>query len=241
MTTPTTTDRIMYDAVDVAAIPQDAGMVAGYVDGGYVTWGELARRFPHARKVSITTTGASVADVIDVESGDATPATSVDWVVRMRALKRRPILYTSSGNLGAVEAQFHARKVAPPFYWIADWTGEPHLYSGSVGTQYASPTVPPPSGPIAYDVSLVSPNWPDPVQKVRPPVNVPLPNWPTIYRLVALVGAALGIIVALGNQLHLPVSVRSTLLAASGGIAWIEHHKMTGPVPPRPPKDQTGG
>jgi hypothetical protein len=72
-------------------------------------------------------------------------------------------------------------------------------------------------------------------------VNVPLPNWPTIYRLLALVSATLGIVVALGNQLHLPVTVRSTLLAACGGIAWIEHHKSTGAVGPRPPQPPANG
>ena len=36
-------DLLMYDAVDVAAIPAHAQMVAGYVDGGYRTWHELVQ------------------------------------------------------------------------------------------------------------------------------------------------------------------------------------------------------
>jgi hypothetical protein len=231
MTTP---DR-MYDAVNVEAIPADARMVAGYVDGGYVTWPALVRRFPHARKVSITTTGDAVADVCDVESGDASPQKSVVWVKAMRRLGRRPIVYTSAANVRAVDQAFEAEREQVPFVWIADWTGEVHEYFGAVATQYASPSVPPPGMQIGYDISTVSPNWPDPIQKKRGPMNIKLPSWATFYRVLALAGSALGIVVGLGNQLHLPASLRAVLLAASAGIVWIEHHKVTSGFSQKPP------
>ena len=120
-------DLLMYDAVDVAAIPAHAQMVAGYVDGGYRTWHELVHRFPRARKVSITVTGDAVADVIDVERGDAGPQKAVAWVRAMRAQHRRPIVYTSSGNLDALFAAFTTEGEAHPFVWVADWTGVPPL------------------------------------------------------------------------------------------------------------------
>lgn len=229
------TDLVMYDAVNVDAIPNNATMVAGYLDGGYVTWPELVRRFPHARHVSITVTGDVVADVIDVESGDASPQKAVAWARMMRSHRRCPIVYTSSSNLGNVAEAFRAEREADPFYWVADWTGVPHLYPGSVATQYASPSVPPAGRTILYDLSLVSPNWPDAAPtKGTGQVNLKL-NWSSLYRVLALVGSVLGVIIGLGNQLHLPVSVRSVLVAASAGILWIEHHKVTAGTPPKPP------
>ncbi len=230
----------MYDAVTVANIPAEATMVAGYVDGGYRNWPELVARFPHARKVSITTTGDAHADVVDVEQGDCSPQKAVAWARMMRYVGRRPVVYTSRANLGDVQAAFDQEREPHPFWWIADWTGEPHLYGGSVATQYASPQVPPPGAPIGYDLSTVSPNWPDAAQKASKPVKLTLPSWSTLYRYVAIVGAALAYIVSIGNQLHLPTTVRAALIAAASGIAWIEHHKVTAATPPKSPPPSNG-
>lgn len=230
-------DRLMYDAVNVDAIPADATMVAGYVDGGYVTWPELVQRFPHARKVSITTTGDSTADVIDVENGDAVPQKAVDWVRRMRHAGKRPIVYTSKDNLEAVIAAFEAEREAAPFWWIADWTGEPHLHPGSVATQYASPTVPPPYGPINYDVSLVSPNWPDAVAEKKPVINLPKNVTQQIGSIGRQIAAILGLVFTIGNQGNWPGGLRAVIGLGSALLLAVEHYvgdPSTGSPPPPP-------
>lgn len=235
------TDRLMYDAVDVAAIPRDATMVAGYIDGGYVTWPALVHRFPHARKVSITVLGNVNADVLDVESGDATNEQAVRWADHRYTAALPAIVYTSASNVGPLLAQFDALRVARPHLWVADWTGVPHLYSGSVATQYASPTTPPPGQHISYDVSLVAPTFPSETHTTGGTMTFKLPGWGPLYRMLALVGSGLAYVVAIGNQLHLPNSVRVALVGAASGIAWIEHHKVTAATPPKPPAGPTGG
>jgi hypothetical protein len=50
--------------------------------------------------------------------------------------------------------------VAEPFFWVADWTNQPHLVPGSVGTQWADGTAQFPGLALYTDTSLVSPNWP---------------------------------------------------------------------------------
>lgn len=235
------TDQLMYDAVTVDNIPREATMVAGYVDGGYRNWQALVVLFPHARKVSITVTGDVVADVIDIENGDASPQKAVAWVRAMRTQGRRPVVYTSTANWPNVLTAFQNEREAPPFWWAADWTGEPHLKVGSVATQYASPQVPPPGRQIGYDVSLVSPNWPPPTERKPKVRSLPLPSWSTFYRAVALVGSALGLVVSIGNQLHLPNSVRVVISGVAGGILWIEHHKVTAGTPQKPPTPPAGG
>lgn len=44
---------IMFDAVDIGQIPGDVPIVAGYVNGNYVTFNQLSARFPNARHLSI--------------------------------------------------------------------------------------------------------------------------------------------------------------------------------------------
>ena len=63
--------RIMYDAVSWENIPDNAEMVAGYIDGPASQWSaEAWARFPHAVKVRITVNPAdNEGDVLDVRSG----------------------------------------------------------------------------------------------------------------------------------------------------------------------------
>jgi hypothetical protein len=143
----------MYDAIVPERIPRDAQWVAGYVDGDWATFDRLHGLFPHAKRLVSITTGIEVADVIDVERGNATPEAAVEWVLRMRSeFKRRPIVYTSRANVGAIYQAFADRHAAPPFLWAADWTNAPHLVPGSVGTQWTSSDL--------YDISEISAKWP---------------------------------------------------------------------------------
>ena len=80
--------RTMYDSTDADAIPRDAQMVAGYVDGRYAWSGEDWARFAeHTVRVRISAVGAThLAEVFDVEVGCIwPPANVVPLVQRARA------------------------------------------------------------------------------------------------------------------------------------------------------------
>lgn len=210
----------MYDSVNVAAIPAGATMVAGYVSGE-VTWPALVARFPKARKVSITITPAMQADVFDIESGAGTPAQVPQWVLDMRALRRRPIVYTTRDVWNsAVVPACRAAGVAVPFWWCAGWTGTPYLEPGSCATQWCAPGN---GSPGDYDVSLVDlTTFPSPYRK-KAPVEIKIPDTQRMAALLRQAAAIVAEVVAIGNQAHLPASVRAVIASAGGIILAIEH------------------
>ena len=132
--------RKMYDSVTVGNLPVNAdNLYAGYVGGLYPTLIPIMQRFPHARVVSIAVNASQSAQVLDVETGDATAAEVPDWLNRMRAQRRKNVtVYTSRSNIDAVLAACDAAKVARPLIWAADWTGQPHEVPGAVAVQYLS-------------------------------------------------------------------------------------------------------
>ncbi len=149
-----------FDAVNIEHIPSDATIVAGYVNGYWPTYNSLVARFPHAHHISIAVTSGVVADVLDVERGDATPHDVPTWVNRMRALGRKPVVYCSVASWPSVQAECAKSGVAEPFWWAADWTNRAHLYPGSVATQWADGTDAYPGLALYTDTSMVSPNFP---------------------------------------------------------------------------------
>jgi hypothetical protein len=160
----------MFDSVGVEHIPHDASMVAGYVNGYWPTYAELLVKFPFAHHVSIAVTSGVVADVLDVERGDATPADASNWIREMRNLRRKPIIYTSRSNVPVVQEVCNDAHVAEPFFWVADWTNTPHLVPGSIATQWADGTPQYPGLALYTDTSLVSPNWPG-LSQAEPPIQ----------------------------------------------------------------------
>jgi hypothetical protein len=132
------TYRTMYDAIIPANIPADAQMVAGYVNGEWA-WAaplDAFARWPHAAHIRIDVNGSMphFAEVIDVEQGDATPATAGRWVRERLALGNvKATVYCTLSSLPAVQ---EACAGTAATYWVANWTGEPHAVSGTVGTQY---------------------------------------------------------------------------------------------------------
>jgi hypothetical protein len=126
----------MYDAVDLDAIPADALVVAGYVDGEWPTFERVVARWPHARHISIATSAENTADVLDVEKGDARLDQVLGWLERTHfAGVARPGIYSSlssmQGILNTIRAAGWERcrvKV-----WTAHWTGVPHLCSRRCG------------------------------------------------------------------------------------------------------------
>jgi hypothetical protein len=125
---------IMYDAVDLAQIPNGPAAVAGYVDGHWVTAPELAERFPNAHLLTIATDPAHDAEALDVESGDATPADVPAWYERQRGRGvARPVIYADASTMQqSIVPLVRSGAIARPLVrlWSAHWAGE-HICSPS--------------------------------------------------------------------------------------------------------------
>lgn len=140
----------MYDSVNAAAIPADAEMVAGYVDGAY-RWSDADwARFPNATKVRIATQpGTDDGDGCDVERGDLVPAQSRAYVLRRQAAGiLQPFVYCGLATVGQVQAACAGLLY---WLWIADWTGQPHPLNYAAAVQYADGKM---LG-TGYDLSIV--------------------------------------------------------------------------------------
>jgi hypothetical protein len=155
----------MYDAVTPGNIPPTARLVAGYADGRYANLGQMRARFPHATIVSIAVRWTTRAQVLDVETGDATPAEAVLWCTKTMAGTANSLLtvYCNTSTWPAVRAAFRGARVAEPNYWIAHYDGVASIPAGAIAKQYADP------GP--YDLSAVADHWPgvDPAPHQPPP------------------------------------------------------------------------
>lgn len=97
--------RVMFDDTDVSLIPSDAEAVGAYVNGNYMTIGEVLQRFPHAKVLRIDVNGEGKGRCLDIEPGDATNATAPGWVHgRQEHGVHLPVLYTSVSNVDALVA-----------------------------------------------------------------------------------------------------------------------------------------
>lgn len=153
----------LYDSDEADAIPETAEAVAGYDDGTGPDFDAMAARFPGKPVVSITRSSPPKAGsrVADIETGALGPAEAAVWAREEIAAGRRPTLYYSRGNVPDVSAALTGANVSTSAvdFWVADWTGFPHLLDGTVATQYASPTTPIPGGQGHYDLSVAEESW----------------------------------------------------------------------------------
>jgi hypothetical protein len=138
---------IMYDSTDAYAIPSDAQLVAGYVDG-YVSAPAMIQRFG-AKKVVTISVENNDAMVADVEPGAMQPSDLPGWVDRQvaRGIKR-PVVY-SDGSEYPECVDYVGDRVD---YWTADPVGYPITLSGRAAVQYEWTS--------AYDLSWVLPSFP---------------------------------------------------------------------------------
>jgi hypothetical protein len=156
----------MYDAIDLDAIPGGALAVAGYVDGAWPTWEDVQRRWPFSRLISIATRHTSVADVLDIEQGDATSEQLLAWLELAHSNGvARPGIYASLSPMRGLLDVAHAGGWTRPRLklWAAHWTGQPHICAPRCGyglnttvgaTQWRGP------GPgHRFDESLATPTF----------------------------------------------------------------------------------
>lgn len=149
--------RTLYDAVASKStnIPADAQMVAGYVVGPYAWTAADWARFPNAVQVTITTTAAEDADVLDVETGAANPDSAPPWCSIQRKHGGTPSVYCNLSTWPAAKAAFAAAGVTEPNWWIAAYDNVAEIPDGAVAKQYTDNA---PSNP--YDTSIVADYWP---------------------------------------------------------------------------------
>lgn len=131
-----TSNARLYDSITLDAIPADALAVAGYVDGKWPTFGEVVRRWPRACHISIATNAAHVADILDVEAGDARIDQVVAWLeLAHSGGVERPGLYASVSRMQKILDVAHAGGWRRPRVkvWTAHWTGIAHVCSPACG------------------------------------------------------------------------------------------------------------
>ncbi len=166
--------RTMYDAVTVSNLPVGGDLYAGYDDGLYANVGAIHARFPGSLVLAITVIASDLyGDVLDVETGDATPVQAPQWVAARRAGGHpNPIVYTNSSTWPTVKAAFSSAGIAPPIYWIAQYDNAASipvdwLTAGCVAKQYKGGDTSP------YDTSVVI-NYIPGIDQESP--DMPAPN-----------------------------------------------------------------
>lgn len=123
---------ILYDDTNLSLIPANAQAVAGYVNGRWPTYPQVVQRWPNAKHLSIDVTGASNADCLDVERGDATNAHAGDWVKRqLQRGVHKPVVYTSLSNVAALLSALAVSGVTRSQIrlWTAHYDYKEHLCS----------------------------------------------------------------------------------------------------------------
>lgn len=142
-----------YDSDNISDIPTNAEVIAYYNDGepGTATPEQLAS-FPNAKKYSITRRPGVKAYWMDVENGAATIQQFLDSYQAGEVSG----IYISASQLPFLEQAAHNQDIKGYDLWAADWTGQPHVYPGSVWTQYISPST---GSPGHYDISEIWSGW----------------------------------------------------------------------------------
>jgi hypothetical protein len=124
----------MRDSTRPGLIPPSTPVVAGYVDGSFAWTPADWDLFATAIRLGIATSPSSAADILDVESGDATPEDVPGWIDRFhRPGRRRPTVYCSRSAIAAVRAAAAGRAFD---WWAATLDGTTSV-PGAVAVQFA--------------------------------------------------------------------------------------------------------
>src|SRR5581483_6707726 len=127
----------MWDSV-TDDIPARVAAKAGYVAGLFPTWNEAwFKKIVADHALSIAIHAGEVADVLDIESGDAVIADAPGFLEARKALGRKAIFYHSlSGVMDLIHLlDSHGYKFGEDYYiWSAHYTGVPHICSPACNT-----------------------------------------------------------------------------------------------------------
>lgn len=104
------------------------GGVIAYANGKWAWPESEVNRFIEAgkkvHKYDVTGGGVQLADVLDVERGDATPAMVPGWVDERWKTHSTAAVYVERTGVQGVVAALAGR---PCYLIVADWTGVPHM------------------------------------------------------------------------------------------------------------------
>lgn len=152
----------MFDGINslAAGIAKDfpsLDLVAGYVNGGYAWSSAEWALFAASKRVEVSVTAsADAGDVLDVETGDATPDQTEGWIrTRKASGLYRPTIYCNLSTVPAVRTGTGPYVLGTDYdLWIADYDGTTASpYAGCAAKQYKSTGT--------YDESVVyDDNWP---------------------------------------------------------------------------------
>lgn len=148
----------MYDSVEPMAIPADAEMVGGYLDGIYAWTQAEWDRFWRAKKVTFSAVGVRWdADLFDVEPGCIWPPENVlSLIATARANGRWAGVYCNQMNHWAyIRLMFRMRGMEEPPYFVSNYDGIGVVPVGAIGKQYMHP----PQTGRHYDLSVVNESW----------------------------------------------------------------------------------
>lgn len=168
-------DGINADATAIKAVFKPGNLVAGYVHPSSFAWTTAEwGLFPVLSRVTITPSAGTVADVLDVENGDATPGETEAWITLCKAHGLlRPTIYCSLSVVPAVRKGTGKWRLGIDYdLWVADWDGTTQIpYPAAAAKQFRNTP--------KYDVNAVfDDGWPHrlplPVQTHTLPVTFPL-------------------------------------------------------------------
>lgn len=138
--------RTMRDSTTATDIPREGlNLVAGYSNGRFAWTPDDWARFPKIPHVHIDVNGSHPSDsgVLDVETGDATPAGAVPWVAARHAVgDPRPVIYCNRSVRPEVVSAMnrHGFTLARHYVlWIATLDGTRTLpdMTGVIAVQFA--------------------------------------------------------------------------------------------------------
>lgn len=130
---------VMFDAIEVAAIPASPFAAAGYTGGLWATDQPLRARWPDAHTISIAVEPWEHADCLDIEPLDAEPDEAVAWDEREARAGHEPCDYSDwyewTHEIDPVLESADLR-TAKIWKWDANFDGVPHIDPGFQATQY---------------------------------------------------------------------------------------------------------
>jgi hypothetical protein len=130
------------DSITLADIPTSVQVAFTYCNGLYaVSLDAVHARFSPTRyglgRIDVTGDNANIAGIIDVETGDATPAKAALWVESWHVLHTGlPVIYCNGSTLDAVVTACSARGLVRGKHyglWIATLSGKEYPHQGGDG------------------------------------------------------------------------------------------------------------
>lgn len=166
----------MLDTADGNADLIEADFYAGYIDGKYLSYIELEKRFP-GKVVGISALGNAEALIQDTEAGNQGPRTAANIAHQRNAQGKPAIIYTNKSSVKTIPVVWADPLEWPKprvYLWLADPTGDEHMVSDIDGIQ-----------PLAtqylwngnsYDESVVLVNILDQTEHTVTPTPEPTPE-----------------------------------------------------------------